>query len=804
MVKPMERREPRAGTARSYALAVVGMDIQTGVCPGLAAFEQALYHRKDLFAYPSGVETNGKRPAEVRLRQALQTALSDAGLGQGGAIGIVILSEEVTPADKLLVRRARPLAAILGCSGPVEDIEMDGAAVLEWADQALGDPLLAAVVLGWIDHQRQSAAALVLRRREDVKLVQGRCYAVIDAAAVPGAAEIRESIQRAGAASKEIGYIEFAGKLTGRQTDPIVEAYQQAGVEMTCALGVEKDLPFIPALIKACLCLYQRFLPASPPVIELTGNELLPQTPFYLISESRTWFQPQAAGARRAAVYAGDLHLLLSEDVSMKPRPNQALQSSELRLYPIAGDSLEELLKGLSQLKADLETGEDLRQAALKTFEDYRQRPDARYAAAVMGRGREDTLQELNYALKGVSAAFEKGADWQTPLGSTFAPAPVGHLGKAAFVYPGAFNSYIGMGRDLLRLFPYLHERFGEVSSDLGSVICEELIYPRSREVLSDDGKITLEARLTNDPIAMLKSGTTLSTLYTMILRDIFKLEPGAAFGYSLGENSMMFAMGVWNNGDDASRRLSESDVFRTRLSGPQNAVREHWGLADAGLSSPLWRNYLVMAAPERVHAAMQDESRVYMTHINTPRQVVIGGEPEACQRVIQSLHCAYLQAPFNHALHNKAIQSELEGLIALHDSPVVSVPQARLYSANGYQPLTIERHEIAAKIGQMLCSSLDFPRLVEQVYADGARVFIELGAGSNCAKWIDETLQKRPHASIGINRKGVDDLTSIVRVLAKLCTHRIKGDLSPLYSPVKVSDFDQQLKLTATSAYEV
>ena len=67
-------------------------------------------------------------------------------------------------------------------------------------------------------------------------------------------------------------------------------------------------------------------------------------------------------------------------------------------------------------------------------------------------------------------------------------------------------------------------------------------------------------------------------------------------------------------------------------------------------------------------------------------------------------------------------------------------------------------QREIADKMAHMLTSPLDFPRLVHQVYADGARVFIEAGAGGNCARWIDESLKGSPHLALSMNRRGTDD----------------------------------------------
>jgi PfaB family protein len=786
----MNTRAERAAGARGYSIAIVGMDIWTGPCSGLDSFERSLYAGSALFNTQVPAETNGRRPSEMRLRQAVEGALADAGQNNGGPLGIVIVSEERLAVGGVPVRRARPLAAISACSGPIEDIEADAFAAFERAAEMLQEPQLQGVVIGWINQEFQSAAAVVLMRTADARAADQRVYAVIE--------EVNPLLEKP--EPRDAGLLITGGNISNGAANLLLSAYHRPGNSMTCALGGAAGLPLIPAMIEAALCLYHQFLPASPLIPGLYGKEQLADSPFYLIEAARTWFRPNADGVRRAIVSIGNDQILLSEALNPNLRSNQDIQRSDLRLYPIAGDSLEELLNGLSTLHRSLLVCEDLHQEALKTFETYQQQQDAAYAVVIMGRGRGETLKEIEYALKGVAGAFEKGTDWQTPLGSTFAPVPAGREGSVAFVYPGAFNSYVGMGKDVFRLFPHLHQRFGEVSSDIGSVICEELVYPRSHAPLTEEERAVFDARLSEDPIAMLKSGTTLSSLYTMILRDVFNIEPDAAFGYSLGENSMMFSMGVWTNGDEASQRLSESELFHSRLSGSQDAVREYWGAGELD-HRPLWRNYLVMAAPERVYAAMRGEPRVYLTHINTPRQVVIGGDPESCQRVIQSLHSAHLQAPFNHALHNEAMRSEMDALIDLHRSPVVTIPKAKLYSAADYQPLDIEEQAVAHKIGHMLCTHLDFPRLVEQVYASGARIFVELGAGSNCSKWVDECLQGKTHASIGINRRGVDDLTSIVRVLAKLCAHRTKVDLSPLFYGSERSLIEDRMKIPINSA---
>ncbi|CDN15226.1 omega-3 polyunsaturated fatty acid synthase subunit, PfaB [Richelia intracellularis] len=69
-------------------------------------------------------------------------------------------------------------------------------------------------------------------------------------------------------------------------------------------------------------------------------------------------------------------------------------------------------------------------------------------------------------------------------------------------------------------------------------------------------------------------------------------------------------------------------------------------------------------------------------------------------------------------------------------------------------------------------------------MYADGARIFIETGAGNVCSRWIDKNLSARPHLTVSLNRRGLDDHAGLVKALAKLISHQVDVDLSPLIAP--------------------
>lgn len=665
----------------------------------------------------------------------------------------------------------------------------------------------------WLESSDEDAVLLVENQEEDSMvcaiLVAEHKSALDNArpiyAVIAGAAEaegplksatiagvINEARRASGVEPETIGLIVTAtmrdGVISNEETEGLLEAAGTAQ-SSTCALGGGQA--GLAGVVKTAWCLSRRVIPCTPGWNGPAQMNPWQRSSFYVAAESRAWFVP-AGQTRRVAGFnlmepdGRFTHILFCDAPAFSAQCIEAPKLEALHLFPVAINSARELPKKMNTLQSKLVPGSNLTEAARDTYNQFRlESTVAENVVCLLGSTRDELLREIGFADKGIPTAVEKQSDWQTPLGSFFTPHPLGEEGKVSFVYPGAFNSYPGIGRDLFYLYPNLYKQLTEISEDIGGLLNEQRLYPRSITALTPDDLNAIEAQLSTDPITMLISGSCLAFLYTEVLRKVFEIHPASAFGYSLGEVSMLFASRVWIEADGTSKALRESPLFRTRLTGPQNAVREYWKLPTRSESDPsetLWGNYLLMIGPEKVKEALVDENRVYLTHINTPRQVVIGGDPAGCRRVINKLKCKSIQAPFNYAIHCEPIQSEYEMLTELHSVPVSNQPGMTLYSAATYQPMPINRQMIAKQIAQELCHCLDFPRLIQTAYNDGARIFIELGAGSNCARWVNDTLHGQAHASYSINRKGVDDHTSILRLIARMVSHRVPVNLKVLF----------------------
>ncbi len=447
-------------------------------------------------------------------------------------------------------------------------------------------------------------------------------------------------------------------------------------------------------------------------------------------------------------------------------------------LLPVIAQNQTNLQQALVKLGERCDHGESLDEISLDLITEYQEHRDAPYALALIGRNRDEMRNEIALACTGIDKAFANHTTYRTPRGSVFSSEPL-RDGEIAYVYPGAFNSYVGFGRELLLHFPLLHERLTDLISNVGRSLAERTLYPRCLERMTEDEKEAWALRLGRNPIAMIESGTTFSIAYTMILREIFEIRPKSAMGYSLGEISMLWSAGVWNTGDAGSDAWHASPLFKTRLFGPKDAVREAWGIQPKG--DDFWSTYLLKAPEAQVRALVDHEPRVYLTIVNLPGEVVIAGEGPGCQRIIQSLGCHAIRVPFDSVIHNEVVRSEYNTFVQLYRHPIHHKPDVTFYSAAEYAPLTIEADALAHAIADMTCKPVDLPRLVETVYDSGARIFIELGPQATCSRWIDRILSTKPHVAVPINRSGMGDFHGVLTILAQLITNRIHVNLLPL-----------------------
>lgn len=803
---------------QNQKLAIVGMDCCVSNSPTLNKFERLIYESKQ------NSVTSEDYQQTLLSQELINSALEDAKIQPETKIALIIISPSENSAklanyisaELAFFAEENSLLSALDVSQKLLTTQQVEAVLIVGIDKSYPIEINISGYTFSYDEKAQNviktagAAAVVLQLHETAQQQNHCIYAIIDGFSVvkhsPNHPQTitqacQKAFQIADVKAADIGYLEVVASGIANadiaEIQGLISAYQTGGENLSCGLGSVKAnigntqaSSGIFSLIKTALCLYHRYIPGVPQWSNPQQPEIWRGSPFYVAVESKPWFLEPGATKRIAAVNMMEEdniygHLILSEEINQIERSSQYLAEMPYYLFPIAADDRSSLLTQITALQQSLTDGSSISQLASDYFQKYQQYKQSTYALAILSRHLEELKREVERAIQGVKIAFATGKDWQTPLGSYFTVNPQGKKGHVAFVYPGSFTSYIGLGRNIFRLFPQLHNDVVIKSVYNRVANIEKILYPRSINKLLRRQLESIEQTLIDDPVSMLESEVGIAGLMTAILKNYFQIQSPYAFGYSLGETSMMLAQGIWTSFKSTSDYLNTSPLFKTRLSGPKNAVRQHWRLPliHEAKSEEFWSNYILICSSSLVQEVIKNEHQVYLVLINTPEEVIIAGETKACERVIQTLQCDAFPTSINHVIHCEPMHSEYDELVKVNTLPIQTNSKTIFYSAAEYAPLKIDSHLIGKNIAKALCHQLDFPRLVNRAYSDNIRIFIEVGVGSNCSRWISEILKDKEHLAVSLNRRGVDDHTSIIKALAKLFSHRVELDLSPLYS---------------------
>ena len=581
---------------------------------------------------------------------------------------------------------------------------------------------------GWM--VGEGAGAVVLKSHEVAKQEKDRIYAVVDTISLiqnNGEGNSSESIKKVCDKAfkapkinpKDIGYLEvFASGISQEdeaELKGILEAYQitndclnQGNLEksnqLTCCIGSIKTnighthtASGIASLIKTALCLYHRYIPATPNWTKPKQMQLWKNSPFYVATESRTWFLEEGQNKRIAAINSLGIdntyaHLILSEEPTQKERPSNYLQQTPFYLFPISGNNQEDLLEKINALKDQIKNNDDLSKLATENYYYFKRNLPKNYTFSLVGANKNELLREINFAIQGIKKAFKEHGEWKTPNGNYFTANPLGKKGEIAFVYPAQYNSYLGLGKNLFCLFPSLSKKYSRITNRISYFLNTETIYPRIRETktLKEFAK-----KIVLNPTAMAQSSMSFGVLSTLILREFFQINPQTVLGFCMGEITMMEAFGIWNHNDNSRLNISLSPTFTTGIYEPDlTAVRKFYNLPNTKEypARKIWSNVYVLNISElEVKKALEQEEKVYLCYIITPNQVRIMGDPEGCLKVIKKLNCAFQSYDSVKAcVHCAPVKTEYNAITKLYAIELKKQidKNIKFYSATNFKPM--------------------------------------------------------------------------------------------------------------------
>ena len=640
----------------------------------------------------------------------------------------------------------------------------------------------------------EGVTAIILKRLKDAERDGDKIYAVIKGigsssdgrsgslyAPDPGGQQLalKRAYRKAGITPLEVEYFEAHG--TGTTLGDESEAETLVSVlkgenappksvvvsSVKAQMGHTKTSAGASSIIKAALALRHKTLPPHMNVDDPIDPFADAESPVYLLKEARPWIgkpgHPRRAGVSAFGFGGTNFHAVLEE---YPGSPQSAVDGSlnwSYELFVFRADNKEELAGEVSKLIDSLKAGA---QPRLR---------DLSYSLAVKAAKNRlqpvclsvvtDNLSRLADNLKTALEHIAGKSDAVLPPHIQIGTERIAPDAKIAFVYPGQGSQYPNMLREAALYFPEVRESLEFADAQLRKhypQFLSQYIFPPSP--FSEEEDERNKQRLIATHVAQTALAAVENGLLNLAAR--LGIHPDMVCGHSLGENVAQFTAGIFSRQNFL--RLIEN---RSRI------------MEQSTISNPGTMAAIQLPREELEKRIEGIEDMVIANH-NAPLQSIISGYKQPVADIVEKLNGEGILArllPVAGAFHSPLFQHSYEPFKQAIADMEFYPPKIPIYSNVTSNRFPEDTEKIRDLISRHLLEPVEFMSIIEHIYEDGARIFIEPGPKSVLTNLVNQILEGREHIAVSFDGEG-GGLRGFLIALGTLAAKGFEFDLPALF----------------------